>query len=262
MQRTAQTSRSKTVLALAVGILATLVALALTAIAPAESVKTIGGVRGKAPPSCPSPKKAGVKPQKDCRTMAKVTAFQMIANGNRGPVKVRKDGKIVAWSVDQSKPSRQEQMDLTEGFDLGEPTAKLAILKPQGKGKFKLTKQSPRVKLQSTLGTEPIFTLKKPIRVSKGTIVALTTSSWVSNLAHNGALTRKKDVWRASRDSDKCGDSRNNAKNNRDILGGKPQRKVGSVVRYGCTYTAARLLYKAYYVPVEGKGGNGGKGGK
>jgi hypothetical protein len=260
MQRTAHTHRSKTVLALAVGILATLVALALTAIAPAESVKTIGGVRGKAPPSCPSPKGARAqtkKPQKVCSTMATVTGFQMNAHGKKGPTRVDEDGRIVAWSVELSKPSREERTSLTEGYDLGAPTAKLAILKPQGKGKFKLTKQSPRVKLESVLGTEPIFTLKKPIKVRKGTIVGLTTSSWVPNLAHDGALTRKGDRWRASRGSEKCGDDprKTDRQNRLDLLAGKPQRKIGDVRRYGCTYTSSRLLYKAYYVPVKGKGG-------
>jgi hypothetical protein len=258
MQQTAQTPRKKTLLAAAVGILATLVVLALTAIAPADSVKTIGGVRGKAPPSCPKTKG---KPFKDCQTMAKVTAFQQVANGKKGPTKVRENGKIVAWSLDLSEPSREEKQILSEGFKLGEPTAKLAILKPQGKGKFKLTKQSPRIKIQPMLGTQPIFTLKKPIRVKKGTIVAITTSSWVPNLAHDGALTAKNDKWRASRESGKCGTTNDRDKNNRQILAGKPQRKVGSVVRYGCTYVVARLLYKAYYVPVKGKGG-GGNGGK
>jgi hypothetical protein len=185
--------------------------------------------------------------------MARVTAFQMIANGKKAPTRVRETGRIVAWSIDLSKPSRDEQQTLTEGFDLGEPTAKLAILKPQGKGKFKLTKQSPRVKVKSTLGTEPIYTLKKPIKVKKGLTIAITTSSWLPNLAHDGQLTSKSDKWRASRSSDKCSGDKN-------LLDGKPQRKVGSVKRYGCTYVAARLLYKAYYVPVKGKGGNGGGG--
>jgi hypothetical protein len=251
MQLTAQTHRRKTLLAAATGILAIIVVLALTAIAPADSVKTIGGVRGKAPPSCPTKKN---KPQKDCQTMARVTGFQMVAHGKKAPMRVREDGKLVAWSVDLSKPSRDERQTLTEGYKLGEPTAKLAILKPKGKGKFKLTKQTPRVKVQSELGTEPIYTLKKPMRISKGTVVAITTSSWLPNLAHDGQLTANGDKWRASRDSDKCSGDKN-------LLNGKPQRKIGSVKRYGCTYVAARLLYKAYYVPVKGKGG-GGKGGK
>jgi hypothetical protein len=264
MQQTAQTPPKKTLLAAAVGILATLVVLALTAIAPADSVKTIGGVRGKAPPSCPTPKgvKGQVKnPQKVCKTMASVTGFQMVAHGKKAPMRVRQDGKIVAWSLELSKPTREERSSLTDGFDLGEPTAKLAVLKPQKKGKFKLTKQSPRVKITSTLGTDPIFTLKKPIRVSKGTVIGISTSSWVPNFAHDGALNRKGDKWRASRDSDKCGVRGTDAQIAQQLLAGKPQRKIGSVRRYGCTYTRARILYKAYYVPVKGKGG-GGKGGK
>lgn len=259
MQPTAQTHRRKTLLAAATGILAILVALALTAIAPADSVKTIGGVRGKAPPSCPTPKKKGKKPQKVCKTMASVTGFQMVAHGKKAPMRVREDGKIVAWSLELSKPSREERSSLSDGYDLGEPTAKLAVLKPQKKGKFKLTKQSRRVKLTSVLGTDPIFTLKKPLRVSKGTVIGITTSSWIPNFAHDGALTSQGDKWRASRDSDKCGVRGTPDQIAAQLLAGKPQRKVGSVRRYGCTYTASRLLYKAYYVPVKGKGGKGGK---
>ncbi len=101
MQQSAQTPRRKTaLLATAAGVLATLVALALTAIAPAESVKTIGGVRGKAPPSCPTKKG---KPQKDCQTMAKVTAYQLLANGKKAPARgaaERQDRRLERQSLE------------------------------------------------------------------------------------------------------------------------------------------------------------------
>ena len=54
------------------------------------------------------------------------------------------------------------------------------------------------MQLSSVLGNRPVFTLTDPLRVRKGMIVALTTPTWLSNLADYGASN--SDAWRASRE--------------------------------------------------------------
>ena len=84
---------------------------------------------------------------------------------------------------------------------------------------FKLVKQSPVVQLSSVLGNRPVFTLTDPLRVRKGMIVALTTPTWLSNLADYGA--NNSDAWRASREEGQC-------LSEQDLLErSRPQQKVG-----------------------------------
>jgi hypothetical protein len=242
---------TRTTLALATALLCALVGLVLAATAPGKGADVIGNVGGKAPPSCPTPKDAGKKPQKVCQALATVTGFQMVGNGKRAAMKVPQDGKLVAWSIDLSTPSASEQNSFTSTFDLGAPTARIAVLKEVGKSKFKLAKQSQKVNLDHVLGTKPVFTLSNPLRVKKGSVIALSTASWTPNLAHDGDLTTNGDKWRASRSRKKCGDDPNKSttENREDLLSGKPQKKVGTTRTYGCTYTSSRILYQAYYVP-------------
>jgi hypothetical protein len=236
-------------------MLCALIALVLAATAPGKAAVVLGAVGGKAPPSCPTPKagSSGTDP-KFCQAIASVTGFQMIGHSKRAAFKVPKDGRLVAWSIDISAPSPDEQNSFISTFKFGQPTARIAVLKPVSKSKFKLAKQSPKVDLTAELGSQPIFTLKSPLRVKKGSVIAISTANWIPNLAHDGALTADGDKWRASRSRKKCGTDPNKtpAENKADILASKPQKKVGTTRTYGCTYTASRLLYQAYYVP-DGK---------
>lgn len=235
-------------------LLCAAIALVFVASAPGKAAEVLGKVGGKARPSCPTPDPEPTTPDpRTCFAFASVTAFQMVGNGERAAFKVPSDGHLVAWSVDLSEPSASEQATFTTELEYGEPAARIAVLKEKGKSKFKLTKQSPKVQLTEQLGREPIFTLAKPIKVAKGTVVGLSTSNWVPNLAHDGDLTNEGDKWRASRSRMKCGtDPQKSAEENRDdILSSKSQRKIGTIRTYGCTYFPSRILYQAYYVPDE-----------
>ena len=238
----------------AAAALCALVVLVLAASAPGKGADVIGDLGGKAPPSCPTAKDPAAKPEKSCQVQATVTGFQMVGNGKRAAMKVPQDGKIVAWSVDLSEPSASEQNSFTATFDLGSPTARIAVLKETGKSKFKLAKQGAKINLDPLLGTEPIITLASPLRVKKGSVIAISTANWIPNLAHDGKLTATGDKWRASRSRQKCGDDpkKTNEQNQEDLLAGRPQKKVGTVRTYGCTYTSSRLLYRAFYVPDKG----------
>jgi hypothetical protein len=212
-------------------------------------------------PSCPTPDKDTYPAAKQCLGVNTVTAFQTKAAGKGGTSKVPADGAIVAWSVDLAKPSDEEVNFFKDAFG-GGSTARLSILKAQGKGRYSLTKQSPRVDLMASAGREPIFTLKKPLNVKKGLTVALTTETWLANFAHDGKLTSSGDRWRASRLKKRCGDDpqKSAQENEDDIFKSKPHTKKGSTRTYGCIYDSARVLYSAYFAPDKKKGGGGGGG--
>jgi hypothetical protein len=223
------------------GLLAAGVALTGAGNAGAAGAKptVIGQTPSLPKPNCPTPNGDNVPADKACQAMGRVTGFQTRADGRRNPFKVRKAGTIVAWSVDLSKPNRKEREFFAEALSKsGPPSARLSILKPKGDDRYKLVKQSPVVGLDSVLGNHPVFTLTDPLRVRKGMVVGLTTSTWISNLADFGA--NNSDEWRASRERGKC-------LNEDDLLKrSRPQQKVGGKRNYGCAYEGARLLYWAF----------------
>ena len=183
--------------------------------------------------------------------MGRVTGFQTNADGRHNPFKVREPGSIVAWRIDLSRPDKSEQKFFANALaKSGPPSARLAILKPKGGDKYKLIRQSPVVQLQSSLGSDQIFTLNAPLKVKKGMFVALTTSTWVSDLADFGASAG--DSWLTSRDPGRCGTESTDsaAENEADLKKlSRPQQKVGGKRSYACEYKSARILYWAYFVP-------------
>lgn len=219
--------------------------------AEARKAKILGN-QSAPPPSCPTPDKDRYPLHKLCLTFASVTGFQATANGQRAVFKAPARGHIIAWSVEMSRPNKEERNAFDGLFD-GGPVGQLALLRKTDGNQFKLTKQSPRVNLQSSFGEEPIFTLNDPLRVRKGVVVGLTTSTWIPNFAHDGKLGAKSDRWRASRGKKRCGNDRRKSdeENREDLLNSKPHLKVGSTRVYGCTYGSARVLYRAWFVPEK-----------
>lgn len=222
--------------------------------ASAEKVNAtqIGQTSSTPRPNCPTPPESQNPPaDKACQAMARVTGFQIDADGRHNPFKVRQAGTIVAWSISLSRPSKSEQEFFSTAISKsGPPSARLSILKPKADGRYKLIRQSPVVPLQSELGTKPIFTLTDPLKVKKGMFVALTTPTWVSNLADAGASD--SDKWRTSREPGQCGTESNDsaAENEADLKKrSRPQQKVGGVRPYACDYEGARILYWAYFTP-------------
>jgi hypothetical protein len=216
----------------------------------ATAVK-IGKTKSSPRPTCPTPSVDNPPPDKLCQAMGRVTGFQTSADGNRGPFKVRRNGHIVAWAVKLARPNKREQNFFGSALSKsGPPSARLSILKPRKRGKFKLMKQSPLMQLKSDLGSTPLYTLTDPLRVKKGHVVAITATTWISNLVDFGA--RSSDRWKASRDPGQCGYERgdSNQENEADLLErSRPQQKVRGKRSYACSYTGARLMYWAYLAP-------------
>lgn len=225
--------RAAIVIAALIALLGAATAVALHAgSADAKSAKVIGKTKKTPDSSCPGGR---------CKIVVSVTAVQTVADGHAGVMKVPANGHIVAWSVDLGKVNTDDQPNLTEELDgkYGASKARLAVLKPKKKSKFKLTKQTPKVELGSKLGQTPIITLGKPLKVKKGQRLGLTMPGWISNF--DWGLPTGDNQWIASRNDGQCSE--------KEAPDAKPQQKVGSTRQYGCRFKGERLLYWAYFVP-------------
>jgi hypothetical protein len=221
--------------------------------AGALKATVIGKTKNTPPPSCPN-----LKNQSLCQVVGRTTGYMTVAAGKKHPFNIFKDGKIVAWAIDLSKPADTKKApqrtyfsSLFENKDWGKhPTARLAVLKRKQKHKFKLLKQSPTIDLQHNLGSKEVITLQKPLHVHPGQVVALSYPTWASNFA--SSVSPSKNQWRASRKKDNCAPKHNtDASKRRFARNSHAHQKVGTTRAYDCNYTGGRLLYWAYFVPSK-----------
>ncbi len=213
--------------------------------APAPVV-VLGKTDSTPPPSCPGKIVNNVEVI-PCRVEGHVSGFQAIAGGVPRPYEVPFDGKIVAWSITLSRPSRTDTDNMTNevGFFnefLGKPSqARIGVLRPVEGSKppqFTLVRQSPLQVLNPYFGSTVIFALDHPLSVLQGQVVALTVPTWAPMFAFN---VDEDNTWRGSRLPEHCSSKE-------DIQGGHPQQGVGKTKTYGCYYSNARLLYTATVV--------------
>jgi hypothetical protein len=231
---TGRRGRTRHALAFA-ALCAAIVATVAVSSAGARNAKVVGKTRHTPDPACP---------KSPCEAVGSVTGFQLVADGEKRPFRVRRDGKLVAWAIDLSRPNKSQRNFFGKFYKSSrfgsKPTARIAVLNHKGRAGYKLLRQSPVVKLSGALGQKEVFTLNKPLRIRRGNIVALTIPTWSSAFAVG--LSARGNQWRASRAHGRC-------TGNKDIRRSRPQQKVGSVREYGCDYKTARLLYWGYYVP-------------
>jgi hypothetical protein len=251
MKRETRQAGRRTIWAVAFAVLCmALVAIVAISSADARKATVLGKTKGTPPPSCPDLKNEAL-----CQVVGRTTGYMTISGGKKHPYNVFKDGKIVAWAIDTSKPADSKKHPqrsffgtLFENKDWGKhATARLAVIKRKGKHRFKLVKQSPTIDLQNDLGRKQVITLKKPIHVHPGQVVAITYPTWASNFASNVSLSDNQ--WRASRKKDNCSPKNNSDAAKRNFArNSHSHEKVGSTRTYDCLYKGGRLLYWAYFV--------------
>jgi hypothetical protein len=230
--------------------LAALIAGGLISSAVAERAQQLGKTRDKARPACPdNPNTIEVN---ECQITGQVTGYQRAVDGKANLFKARSNGRIVAWSIDLSKPSKQERSIFGEAAMTDEfgksPTAGIGIIRKKEDRRFKLLRHSPILKVQSYYGENPTFTLDKPLRIQKGDIVALTTATWLPAFA---VKRQPRDtVWVGSRPRKNCEIPASVPQDERleyFFAHTRPHTKAGTERKYQCTYEKARLLYWAYF---------------
>ncbi|MEA2361728.1 MAG: hypothetical protein QOD71_873 [Thermoleophilaceae bacterium] len=216
-------------------LLISVVSLAL-ALAPAASARVVelGAVpNNNVTPSCPAD---------PCEAAVRVTALQgRIAGGRKNPFYIRRDGYIVAFTVQLSKPSDEQIAFFNDNFGTP-PQVRLSVLRRGDTRKtrlnYRLISQSDIFDVDKYLGSSPTFVLDPPMRVKKTNWIAITVPTWAPIFANN--LTNS-DWWRSSRAREHCEPPRS-----LDQFALQELRKVSI---FGCTYHKARLLYTATYVP-------------
>jgi hypothetical protein len=194
---------------------------------PLPKLLVLGASSVTAAPACPAD---------PCQAIGKVTGFQTTIGKSAPPFVAPFDGRIVAWSIKLSLPT-DKQTSFFNDFYGGKPSARVSILKPvkKPKGAYKLRSESPVEQLSDVMGQTTTFTLRTPLTVRTGQIVGLTVPTWAPVFAIG---LPKGNAWLASRAAGKCTDPN-------DIKAGTAHEALGTIRKYGCKYTTARLLYSA-----------------
>ena len=219
-------------------LLTAVLAAALAALAPPASARIIelGGTADAAPLNCPQ--------QGDilCVAAVRMTGYQGRASGGpKNPFYIRRDGHLVAFTVQMSKPTEEEISFFNSHF--GTPAlARISVLRRGTTRKtrldHRLIRQSDRFRLDPYFGSRPTFVFDEPIPVKEGNWIALTVPTWAPLLANPIA---RENWWRSSRASDSC-DPPNSLRQ-------FAMEDLREVAKFGCTYHGARLLYSVTYIP-------------
>ncbi len=180
-------------------------------------------------------------PDSPCVAAVRMTGYQGRASGGRkNPYYIRRDGHLVAFTLQLAKPTAEEVDFFNDNF--GSPsTARISVLRRGRTQKtrldHRLITQSDTFELNRYFGSKPTFVFDRPIPVKKGNWIGLTVSTWAPLLATNLART---NWWRSSRPRGSCEDFG---------LQQFAMEDLREVTKFGCTYHGARLLYTVTYVP-------------
>ena len=219
-------------------LLAAVFAAAFAALAPAASARIIelGSVADAASLNCPG------TTESPCVAAVRMTGYQGRASGGpKNPYYIRRDGHLVAFTLQLAKPTAEEVNFFNSNF--GTPsTARISVLRRgdtrQTRLDHRLITQSDRFSLGRYFGSKPTFVFDQPIPVKKGNWIAITVPTWAPLLATNLART---NWWRSSRTKGSCEPPRS--------LRQFAMEDLREVNQFGCTYHGARLLYTVTYVP-------------
>lgn len=203
--------------------------------APAASARIVelGAVADAVNPSCPAD---------PCEAAVRVTGLQgRAAGGPKNPYYIRRSGYVVAFTVTLAAPTAEQVAFFNDNF--GSPAeVGLSVLRKSDKKKtrlnYRLVNQSQLFEVENYFGSKPTFVLDQPMRVRKANWIAITVPSWAPIFANN--LTRS-DWWRSSRAKNSCETPRS--------LRQFAMTELREINVFGCTYSGARLLFTATYVP-------------
>lgn len=205
----------------------TAAAVALAAAIPAYGRVTELGRTADAPaPSCPGT---------PCLAISRTTGFQVEAGDRRSLFVAPRPGKVVAWSITLSRPGRRQTAFFNDRLG-GRPSARISVLRPGRRLRWRVTGQSEVVSLERWFGRTVQFPLDRALTVKKGYVVALTVPTWAPALAVG--LDNGSNSWRASRARADCDDTQKQT----------AQSERGSLAQYRCLYRGVRLTYSATIV--------------
>lgn len=212
-----------------------------------------------------TPSNAPFPPQgcpQNCTAVGHVTGIQTEVGSDKDPYTVPQAGSVVAFTVEVGKPTSKQVGFFRKTFK-GNPEARLAVFKVTNakKSAYKLIAQTSVFQLGSYLGSTPSFALPKPLSVPARSVLALTVPTWAPLLATcvasksassggcaDGVPLASSNTWLSDRA--KC--------DNRTLYAA--QQSIGRTRNYKCTYTGARLLFSATFVPTPTQTPSSSKG--
>jgi hypothetical protein len=207
--------------------IAAAVGLMLAAAIPAYGrVTELGRTADTPAPSCPGT---------PCLAISRTTGFQVQAGDRRNVFVAPRSGKVVAWSITLSRPGRRQMAFFNDRLG-GRSSARLSVIRPGRRLRYRVTGQSEVVQLERWFGRTVQFPLDRALTVKKGYIVALTVPTWAPALAVG--LDDSTNSWRASRARADCDDTQKQT----------AQSERGSLAQYRCLYRGVRLTYSATIV--------------
>lgn len=218
--------------ALIIGVVAASATLA--AVANAEIVEI--GDTGKDLPaaSCPY--------QSTCWVAPSVSGYQIQIDGQKNPFRVKKRGRIVAFTVQLGTVTDKESTFFNDKFG-GDPAVRVAVLRPKptkrNRYRYVLAGQSETFNVSKYLKGTPTFVVARTLKVLPGDVIGLTIPTWLPAFAKD---LDDGTAWRTSRASTKCRE---------DAAAAHTRRGTARV--YGCFYRKERLIYTATIItdPVK-----------
>jgi hypothetical protein len=219
-------------------VLISVLAAGLAALPAAASARIVelGTPSDVAPLNCPG------TTENPCVAAVRMTGYQGRSSGGpKNPFYIRRDGHLIAFTVQLAKPTAEEVNFFDNNF--GTPAlARISVLRRgttrEHRLDHRLITQSERFELDPYFGSRPTFVFSKPLPVKKGNWIALTVPTWAPLLSTNLA---RSNWWRSSRPSDSCEPPKS--------LRQFALEDLREVAKFGCTYHGARLLYTVTYVP-------------
>jgi hypothetical protein len=219
-------------------LLLTLVLAAAIALPQTASARIIelGGTADAASLNCPGTTEA------PCVAAVRMTGYQGRASGGpKNPFYIRRDGHLVAFTLQLAKPTAEEIAFFNDNFNTPS-AARISVLR-RGTTRttrldHRLIKQSESFELDRYFGSKPTFVFDAPIPVKEGNWIALTIPTWAPLLSTN---LDRSNWWRSSRPRGSCEPPKS--------LRQFALEDLREVAQFGCTYHAARLLYSVTYIP-------------
>src|SRR6185503_5410511 len=153
-------------------LLTSALAAALAALAPSASARIIelGTPADEASLNCPG------TTENPCVAAVRMTGLQGRSTGGRkNPYYIRRDGNLVAFTLQLAKPTAEETAFFRDNF--GTPsTARISVLRRGDTRKtrlnYRLITQSETFELDRYFGSSPTFVFDQPIPVKKGNWIA------------------------------------------------------------------------------------------
>jgi hypothetical protein len=213
---------SSRLIPLIIGLLAVLALAAPASARVDEPGKTSDTVK----PTCPDA---------PCLAVTRTTGYGAKVTNKRSVYVAKRDGRLVAWSITLGNPTAKQIEFFDQNYGAG-AQARITVMRPGKKLRFRVTGQSPVEKLNPWFGKTVQFPLRQTLTVKKGYVIALTVPTWAPALA--SGLDKSQEMWRAARGLGKCEDTQTQT----------AQQTLGDLTQYRCLYRGVRLTYSALIV--------------